>query len=117
MTTRAELEPAVTVPATVAPGRPSRLRSGRVRKGIPAAALRVLVIALLVLLALAVIYPLIWMVLSGFKDNSEVFGNAWGLPGALRWSNFVQAWNPGVVRYLGNSVFVTCASIVTTTLF
>jgi raffinose/stachyose/melibiose transport system permease protein len=114
MTTRATVEPAVTVPATVQRARPTRRRTGAT---VPATALRVLVVAVLILLALAVIYPLIWMVLSGFKDNSEVFGHAWGLPGALRWNNFVQAWNQGVVRYLGNSVFVTAASIVTTTLF
>jgi raffinose/stachyose/melibiose transport system permease protein len=118
MTSRATVESAVTVPATVERVRPSRKRTGGAgRKGLGARALRIGVIGVLVLLALAVIYPLIWMVLSGFKDNSEVFGHAWGLPGALRWNNFVQAWNQGVVRYLGNSVFVTCASIITTTLF
>jgi raffinose/stachyose/melibiose transport system permease protein len=72
---------------------------------------------LLLLLAIAVVYPLLWMVLSGFKDNSEVFGHPWGLPGALRWHNFVQAWDQGVVRYLGNSVIVTVASIILVTLF
>jgi raffinose/stachyose/melibiose transport system permease protein len=56
------------------------------------------------------------MVFSSFKDNAEVFGRPWGLPSQLRWHNFVQAGNAGVVRYFTNSVIVTAASILTTTL-
>jgi len=72
--------------------------------------------ALLSLLVIAVIYPLVWMVLSGFKNNAEVFGNPWGLPHHLRWHNFQRAWNAGVLHYFTNSVVVTVASIVSTTL-
>lgn len=71
----------------------------------------------LAVLAVLVIYPLLWMVFSSFKDNSEVFGNPFGLPSQLRWHNFVEAGNAGVVRYFTNSVIVTAASILTTTLF
>ena len=71
----------------------------------------------LAILALIVIYPLLWMVFSSFKDNSEVFGHPFGLPSQLRWHNFVEAGNAGVVRYFTNSVIVTAASILTTTLF
>jgi raffinose/stachyose/melibiose transport system permease protein len=77
---------------------------------------RVVVWILLAALAIVVIYPLLWMVFSSFKDNTEVFGNPWGLPSQLRWHNFVQAGNAGVVRYFTNSVIVTSVSIVTTTL-
>lgn len=71
---------------------------------------------ILVLLVLAVIYPLLWMVFSSFKNNSELFANPWSLPGELRWGNFERAWNAGVVRFFVNSTLVTAASIVTTTL-
>jgi raffinose/stachyose/melibiose transport system permease protein len=70
----------------------------------------------LVAFALAVIYPLLWMVFSALKTNTEIFGRPWGLPGAFRWHNFVDAGNAGVVRYFTNSVIVTVASIITTTL-
>lgn len=30
--------------------------------------------------ALTVIYPLLWMLMSGFKTNKEIFGNTWALP-------------------------------------
>lgn len=78
---------------------------------------RVVVWALLIALVIAVLYPLLWMVFSSFKDNREVFDSPWGLPGELRWHNFVQAGDAGVVRYFTNSVIVTAASILTTTIF
>jgi raffinose/stachyose/melibiose transport system permease protein len=71
----------------------------------------------LALLAVLVIYPLLWMVFSSFKDNTEVFAHPFGLPSELRWHNFVEAANAGVVRYFTNSVIVTAVSILTTTLF
>jgi len=71
----------------------------------------------LIVLAVAIIYPLVWMALNGFKSNAELFGDAWGLPTTWRWENFAKAWNLGVVRYLVNSIIVSGASVVTTVLF
>lgn len=70
---------------------------------------------LLVGLAIVVIYPLIWMIVSSFKSNAEIFASPWGLPADPRWSNFARAINAGVLRYFGNSLVVTIASIITTT--
>lgn len=67
-------------------------------------------------LVVAVLYPLLWMVFSSFKDNREVFDSPWGLPSQLRWGNFAKAGSAGVVRYFTNSVLVTSASILTTVL-
>jgi len=78
---------------------------------------RVIAYVVLIVIAVAIIYPLVWMTLNGFKSNAELFGDAWGLPTKWRWENFVKAWNLGVVRYLLNSVIVTGASVVTTILF
>jgi raffinose/stachyose/melibiose transport system permease protein len=77
---------------------------------------RIVLWALLIALVIAVLYPLLWMVFSSFKDNREVFDHPWGLPGELRWSNFAQAGEAGVLRFFVNSVIVTAASIITTTL-
>jgi raffinose/stachyose/melibiose transport system permease protein len=95
-----------------APGAP-RAASWGARGG---AIVRLLVWGHLVALALVVLYPLVWMALGGFKSNQEIFDSPWGLPGALRWENYAHAWELGVVRYFTNSVIVTVASIVTTTL-
>jgi raffinose/stachyose/melibiose transport system permease protein len=110
VTTSLANPPARTTSPTVA-HRPSPLArvAGRL--------LRVLVWVGLVALVIAVLYPLLWMVFSSFKDNREVFDNPWGLPGQLRWHNFVEAGDAGVVRYFTNSVIVTSASILTTVLF
>jgi len=75
---------------------------------------RLLVYVVLIVLVVAVLYPLFWMVVTGFKTNQEMFGDAWGLPSQLRWENFLNAWNQGVVRYLFNSGVVTVASVFTT---
>ena len=78
---------------------------------------RTIAYVVLIVLAVAIIYPLVWMALNGFKSNAELFGDAWGLPTTWRWENFAKAWNLGVVRYLMNSVIVTGGSVVTTILF
>lgn len=63
-------------------------------------------------LVLVIVYPLIWMVLAGLKSSFELFSDPWGLPGELRFENYVKAWELGVVRYLLNSIIVTVGSIV-----
>lgn len=85
--------------------------------GVRAAIARAVAFVLLAVLAVAIVYPMVWAVLNGFKTNLELFGNPWGLPEAWRWENFVKAWDLGVARYLLNSVIVTVASVAATILF
>jgi len=110
--TRTPVSPTTTTAAsrgaTSWPARTGR-HAGRVAR-------RLLIWIGLGVLVLAVLYPLLWMVFSSFKDNQEVFASPWGLPGELRWHNFALAGNAGVVRYFVNSVIVTSASILTTVL-
>jgi raffinose/stachyose/melibiose transport system permease protein len=77
---------------------------------------KLLVWGVLAGLCIAIIYPLLWMALSGFKTNQEIFGDPFGLPGALRWDNYGTALDQGVLKYFTNSVVVTAASVATTTL-
>ncbi|MDO4786368.1 MAG: carbohydrate ABC transporter permease [Fretibacterium sp.] len=74
----------------------------------------VLVLGILVLYALLIVLPLIWMVLSGFKDNQGLFLDTWGLPKKFLWENYVTAWNGGVGRYFLNSLIVTSTSVCLT---
>ena len=53
---------------------------------------RALVMFLLIIYSILIIYPLIWMLLSGFKDNQGLFLDTWGLPKTWRWENYVMAW-------------------------
>jgi raffinose/stachyose/melibiose transport system permease protein len=94
------------------PQQPSQPSAARAARNLGRRVLLAGTYLLLTLMALGVIYPLIWMALNGFKTNAELFGSAWGLPGQFRWSNFATAWTQGVVRYLFNSVLVTVVSIV-----
>jgi raffinose/stachyose/melibiose transport system permease protein len=77
---------------------------------------RVVVWIGLAALAVTIVYPLLWMVLNGFKTNLELFSNPFGLPTQWRWENFAKAWDQGVVRYLLNSAIVTIASVIATVL-
>jgi raffinose/stachyose/melibiose transport system permease protein len=72
--------------------------------------------AFLVCLGIVVVYPLLWMALSGFKNNAEIFGNPFALPVVWSWQNYVRAWNQGVRDYVTVSVIVTVASALCTVL-
>ncbi|MEV6492714.1 carbohydrate ABC transporter permease [Actinoplanes sp. NPDC051633] len=69
--------------------------------------------------ALATAGPLIWVVLSSFKNNTEIFlGQPFGLPGSFSLESYVNAWNTAHVgQYFLNSVFVVVLSTAGTMLF
>ncbi len=77
---------------------------------------RTFLYSFLICLGVVVIYPLIWMALSGFKDNAQIFGDPFALPVHWAWNNYVQAWNQGVRGYVTVSVLVTVASAICTVL-
>lgn len=60
-------------------------------------------------------YPSIWMVLSAFKSNREIFKHPFGLPETWRWGNFAEAWDKGGMGGLYvNSLIVTSVTVVLT---
>lgn len=75
---------------------------------------RGILLLFLSLYAITVIYPLLWMIVSGFKTNKEIFGNTWALPKNWSLENYVTAWNIGVGTYFINSVIVTVLSMLIT---
>lgn len=64
--------------------------------------------------AAGIIYPFVWMFVSGFKTTSELFNNTWAPPAHWNFQNYVDAWNQGVGRYFMNSVIVTLSTVVLT---
>jgi raffinose/stachyose/melibiose transport system permease protein len=74
------------------------------------------VYAFLICLGVIVIYPLLWMALSGFKNNAQIFGNPFALPIVWSWENYVHAWNRGVRDYVTVSLLVTVVSALCTVL-
>ncbi len=62
--------------------------------------------------ALAVLYPIFMMVMSGFKTNAEIFGAPFALPKSFNFDNYIVIWNTtDVPRYLLNSTIVTLISV------
>ena len=65
-----------------------------------------------VLLVAAMFYPTVWMVLSAFKTDREIFRTPFALPATWRWENFVKAWEVGQLGTLYlNSLFVTAVAV------
>jgi raffinose/stachyose/melibiose transport system permease protein len=59
-------------------------------------------------LAAIMFYPLLWMTLSAFKSNQEIFAHPWALPEAFRWQHFLAAWQQGNLGvYIWNSLLIT----------
>lgn len=75
-----------------------------------------LVWALLLALAVVVLYPLLWMVTNAFKTNAELFGNPFALPTQWLWQNFSKAWTQGVGDFVFTSVSLTVLATLITEL-
>lgn len=67
----------------------------------------------LIVFALIVAYPIVWMVLASLKSQSELLDNIWGAPESVVWRNYADAWRmAGLGRALFNSVVVSLAVVV-----
>ncbi|MBH5319695.1 carbohydrate ABC transporter permease [Paenibacillus sp. GSMTC-2017] len=70
---------------------------------------------MLLLYALATLYPLYWLAISAFKSNQEFFNRPYAWP--LKWQvdNITRAWDLGEMgRAMLNSTFVTVTSVILT---
>ena len=65
-----------------------------------------------ILLSVIIIYPLIWIIMSSFKDYMSIYQDVWGLPGEWHFENYVRAWTRGISQYFVNSIIVTVATLV-----
>ncbi|HWQ78545.1 MAG TPA: carbohydrate ABC transporter permease [Anaerovoracaceae bacterium] len=72
------------------------------------------VMIFLAVFTLSIIYPLVWMAISGFKTKSELFTDTWAFPTEWSFANYIKAWEYGVANYLVNSIIVTSATVVLT---
>ncbi|WP_460772744.1 carbohydrate ABC transporter permease [Microbacterium sp. GXF7504] len=91
----------------VAPGTrtPKRAAAGR-RRGPDLA-----VYAVAVLLIIAMLAPVVYIILGGFRTNSEITVDPSGFPVAWQWSNYVDVLvNPAFWRMAGNSAVAGLAT-------
>jgi multiple sugar transport system permease protein len=73
------------------------------------------VYAVLVVGALAMVYPLIWMVLSSFKSDQEIFSNPAAFPTQLDLDNYIQGWTaakPSFTHYFLNSFAICLGAVI-----
>jgi raffinose/stachyose/melibiose transport system permease protein len=101
---------------TAAPG-PAK---GMARPGPAGRQLRRLPLRLAVGILLFIeLYPLLWLVLSSFKDEDEFsLKPVWALPEGLDWHNYVEAWTTGNMQvYFRNSILATVPSLAFILLF
>lgn len=67
----------------------------------------------LVICALTIFVPVVWVFFASFKDKSEFYGSPWTMPKGLHWQNFVDAFQDAHLgQYFGTSVFVTTLAMV-----
>lgn len=85
-------------------------------KDIKGKVIRFLLLIPITLYGLTVLYPLIWMILSGFKDNQQLMLSPFKLPQNPSWDNYYKAWEVGVGTYFLNSVIVTVVATFLTVL-
>lgn len=63
---------------------------------------------------LLILVPMLWIFLSSFKTNSQMYVAPMGMPEKLLWSNYIFAWQLGLSKYFFNSVVVSGISIIVT---
>ena len=74
---------------------------------------------ILIVYAIISIYPLLWMLLYSFKDNTEIFvTNPFGFPKVWHFENYIDAWKAfDVGTYFKNSMIVAFFTILLVELF
>lgn len=67
----------------------------------------------LIVLAITIIVPIVWIFMASLKENEQFYGSPWTLPNGLHFENFVQAWTEAEMgSYMLNSVIVTALGIL-----
>ena len=77
-----------------------------------------LMYAFLAFWSIVVIFPMVWVIVSAFKSDAEIFMSPWMPPAELLWDNFVRAWSKANIGlYLLNTMIVNLPAIFFTLLF
>lgn len=67
---------------------------------------------ILIAWSLTILFPLIWVLYTSFKNNAEFYADVWALPKVLRFENYAYAWNTAKFsEYFANSVFTVILTL------
>ncbi|MFD3653633.1 carbohydrate ABC transporter permease [Streptomyces sp. 24-1644] len=101
------------VPGARKPSSPKGAKSGK--GGKEGGVLNVFSHGMLVVWALMVGVPLLWVLWSSFKTSNGILTEPWGLPTTLHWENWSNAWNKANMgQYFINTVIVVGGSVIGT---
>ncbi|WP_181766132.1 carbohydrate ABC transporter permease [Streptomyces albidus (ex Kaewkla and Franco 2022)] len=114
-------EPETTEPGTVSKvltGDPLRGTADKESaRGTEGRTLNVFSHGMLVLWAVMVVMPLLWAVMTSFKDDKSIFTSPWSLPTTLNFDNWSRAWSQAhMSEYFFNTVLVVGGSLIGTML-
>jgi N-acetylglucosamine transport system permease protein len=74
--------------------------------------------AFLIFWSIVVVFPMIWVIVSAFKTDAEIFFSPWLPPAEFLFENFVRAWSKANIGlYLLNTLIVNIPAIFFTLLF
>lgn len=59
-----------------------------------------------------ILVPIVWMIISSFKPNNEIFVNPWSLPHNWTVIHYKEAIEAGLPKFLLNSIIITAVSVV-----
>ncbi|MGW8377189.1 carbohydrate ABC transporter permease [Streptomyces sp. ODS28] len=102
--------------SSIPPGSPAEAPPGKddVRKK-EGGVLNVFSHGMLILWAFMVTLPLIWAVMTSFKDDKSIFTSPWSLPDKLHFENWSRAWSQAHMSdYFLNTILVVGCSLVGT---
>jgi ABC-type glycerol-3-phosphate transport system permease component len=72
---------------------------------------QILIILVLSLLVLLTLIPIIFMIVSSLKNNSQILSSFWSLPSPAVWGNYSSAFE-GTWRYVVNTVFYAAGASI-----
>ncbi|MBP0456739.1 carbohydrate ABC transporter permease [Streptomyces montanisoli] len=115
MSTDTSPQPAETVPPRVpaAKNGPGREHGEKKTGGV----LNVFSHGVLVIWAILVVMPLLWAVMTSFKDDKSIFTSPWSFPSHLHFENWSRAWSQAHMSdYFLNTIIVVAFSLFGTLL-
>lgn len=87
------------------------------KKDVSGSTLNVFSHGILILWAFMVVMPLLWAVMTSFKDDASIFESPWSLPDRLHFENWSRAWSEAhMSEYFLNTIIVVGGSLVGTLL-
>ncbi|MCL6590762.1 MAG: carbohydrate ABC transporter permease [Firmicutes bacterium] len=74
-----------------------------------------------IIFGFVMLYPVLWMICSSFKDNNQIFNTASLIPSQLNFAAYIRGWNDGVgglpfLIFFKNSLFYVIIATIGTVL-